>query len=352
VETLPKNKKHPLTAPPSTPSLDPAIRDFLRDSKLVHGDAFKAEPLTGGVASDIWRITDGDTDFVVKRALPRLRVAQVWEAPVSRNASEVEWMLEAGRIVPDAVPRVLAHDAARGAFAMSFLDPASHPVWKAELMTGRIDVDFAGAVGALIATIHAGTAGRADVATRFANDATFHALRLEPYLEATARRHEDLAERLFALSRGVLAKKTALVHGDVSPKNTLAGPRGPVLLDAECAWYGDPCFDLAFCLNHLLLKCVWAPVDRARYVASFGALVGRYLERVDWEPAAGLEARTAALLPALLLARIDGKSPVEYITDEGDKALVRDFARRHVASPPPGLVDLAHAWLEELPAHE
>ena len=95
-----------------------------------------------------------------------------------------------------------------------------------------------------------------------------------------------------------------------------------------------------------------APANRARYVESFAALVGRYMERVDWEPPADLEARTAALLPALMLARIDGKSPVEYITADKDKALVRDFARRRVAAPPPGLIDLAHAWLEEFPAHD
>jgi len=341
-----------LTVAPSDPPLDPAIRDFLFDSGLVHDTAFAAVPLTGGVASDIWHITEGDRSFVVKRALPRLRVAQVWEAPVSRNASEVEWMLEAGRIVPDAVPQVLAHDAARGAFAMTYLAPADHPVWKTELMDGRIDSAFAGRVGGLVAAIHAGTAGRADVAARFANDETFHALRLEPYLEATATRHPDLSDRLFALSRSVLATKKALVHGDVSPKNILVGPQGPVLLDAECAWYGDPCFDLAFCLNHLLLKCVWAPSHRARYVERFAALVAAYRERVDWEPVADLETRTAALLPALLLARIDGKSPVEYITAESEKARVRSFARRHVAAPPPGLVDLAHAWLEEFAAHD
>ncbi len=65
------------------------------------------------------------------------------------------------------------------------------------------------------------------------------------------------------LSAGTLAAKIALVHGDVSPKKVPAGPRGPVFLDAECAWYGDPAFDLAFCLNHLLLKCLWNRIGRA-----------------------------------------------------------------------------------------
>src|SRR5947208_5851567 len=93
------------------------------------------------------------------------------------------------------------------------------------------------------------------------------------------------------------ANKKALVHGDVSPKNILAGPHGPVFLDAECAWYGDPAFDLAFCLNHLLLKCLWVPQATARFLGSFDALAGAYLSQTGWEKPDGLEARAAALLP-------------------------------------------------------
>ncbi|MGH8726236.1 MAG: phosphotransferase family protein, partial [Burkholderiales bacterium] len=117
--------------------------------------------------------------------------------------------------------------------------------------------------------------------------------------------------------------KQCLVHGDVSPKNILVGSRGPVFLDAECAWYGDPAFDLAFCLNHLLLKCLWVPRARDAFLECFSALSGAYLQGVSFK---GVEERTASLLPALLLARVDGKSPVEYLTEES-KQLVRTVAR-------------------------
>ncbi len=111
-----------------------------------------------------------------------------------------------------------------------------------------------------------------------------------------------------------LRNKHALVHGDVSPKNILSRSRGPVFLDAECAWWGDPAFDLAFCLNHLMLKCLWVPAARAALLESFEAMTAAYLPLVAWEPAAALEKRAAHLLPALFLARVDGKSPVEYLT--------------------------------------
>mgnify|MGYP001026566966 CR=1 FL=1 len=266
------------------------VAAFLREAGLIAaGDTARFTPLTGGVASDIWKVEAGGRIFAVKRALEKLRVARDWRVPVTRNVSEVEWLRVAAQVVPHAAPRVLAHDAALGAFAMEYLDSADHPVWKAQLAAGYADVAFAARVGNTIATIHAATAHSDNYARRFANDALFHAIRLEPYLEATAQAYPDLADMLMQLSRDTLATKVALVHGDVSPKNILAGPQGPVLLDAECAWYGDPAFDLAFCLNHMLLKCLWVPQARAAFLACFDALAAAYLARVNWEPAADLD---------------------------------------------------------------
>ena len=139
----------------------------------------------------------------------------------------------------------------------------------------------------------------------------------------------------------------ALVHGDVSPKNIVLGPAGPVFLDAECAWYGDPAFDLAFCLNHLLLKCIWVPAMTEGYLESYAACAARYLEFVDWEPAEDLERRTAALLPGLMLARIDGASPVEYITDDIDRNRVRRAAGAALRNPPETLADLCCRFRED-----
>jgi hypothetical protein len=148
--------------------------------------------------------------------------------------------------------------------------------------------------------------------------------------------------------RVTAATKRALVHGDVSPKNILIGPRGPVFLDAECAWYGDPAFDLAFCLNHLLLKCLWTPSAAAAFLDCFDALASAYLAGVDWEPAAALEARAAHLLPGLLLGRVDGKSPVEYVTEERDKAHVRRTGRALLAQPVDTLAAVRRAWMHEI----
>ncbi|HEX9184820.1 MAG TPA: aminoglycoside phosphotransferase family protein [Burkholderiales bacterium] len=323
-------------------SLPEPVLGFLRASGLAAADEMpESAALTGGVSSDIWRVSLRSGPVCVKRALPRLRVAQVWEAPVERNRFEWRWMQVAARIVPGSAPRVLAQDEAGGLFAMEFLEGERHPLWKNELRAGRADAGFARQVGTSLARIHGATAGDAAIAREFATDAGFHAIRLEPYLLATARAHPDLAGRLEALAARTAATRTALVHGDVSPKNILAGPRGPVFLDAECAWYGDPAFDLAFCLNHLLLKCLWVPEAAPRFLACFDALATAYL--AAYAPA-GLEARAASLLPGLLLARVDGKSPVEYVTEEAKKARVRRVARALLQAPPERLAAVKDAW--------
>jgi aminoglycoside phosphotransferase (APT) family kinase protein len=320
---------------------DPVLlRDSLARMRLLAPDEpMVATPLTGGVSSDIWKIESGGRVFAVKRARPQLKVAAEWHVPVERNAYEVKWFRAAGAVVPGAAPDILGEDRAAGLFAMAYLDPATHPVWKDELRAGRIDRAFAAEVGYRLARIHSATAGGEGVAAAFATDATFHAIRLEAYLEATARAHPVVESSLMALSQATLATKKALVHGDVSPKNILVGPDGPVFLDAECAWYGDPAFDLAFCLNHLLLKCLWVPTSAPDFLAAFAALADAHLAGVSWEPPDLFERRAALLLPALLLARADGKSPVEYL-DEAGREAVRRTALPLITAPPPRLEDV------------
>jgi aminoglycoside phosphotransferase (APT) family kinase protein len=304
--------------------------------------------LTGGVSSDIWRIDLPAGAICVKRALAKLRVTADWQAPVNRNLYEARWMRRANAAVPGAAPALLGQDAASGSLAMQFLSPADHPLWKTQLRDGHADPGFAAAVADRLVHIHAATAADPGVAADFPTDAIFHAIRLEPYLLATARAHPDLAPRLEALVATTQANKRALVHGDVSPKNILAGPDGPVFLDAECAWWGDPAFDLAFCLNHLLLKCLWTPRARDGFLGCFDAMVAAYRAGVDWEAADAVEARVAQLLPGLFLARVDGKSPVEYITAAADQDRVRRVARALLIAPPRRLDAVRQAWSREL----
>jgi aminoglycoside phosphotransferase (APT) family kinase protein len=331
--------------------MDKQTEDSLRLSLVRMGLLGPAEPadftpLTGGVSSLIVKVATPRGALCLKRALPKLKVAKDWFAPVERNAAETAWTRLAGTILPGAVATILGEDPQSHTFAMEYLDGAAFPVWKELLLDGRIEPATAGSVARTIAAIHNATAGDQAVAQRFANDGQFAALRLEPYLEATARVHPELAEQLEALYRCTAATKRALVHGDVSPKNILAGTERVILLDAECAWYGDPAFDLAFCLNHMILKSAHLPQRRAAFGACFEALAQTYLGLAGWEDKAGLERRVASLLPGLLLARIDGKSPVEYLVDEKARERVRSCARAALVAPPPNLAALWRCWEE------
>jgi aminoglycoside phosphotransferase (APT) family kinase protein len=342
---MPADDTETLTHRPPT-----EILDGLRAMGLLSpGGAATGEPLAGGVSSDIWRIAlPGHGVVCVKRALPKLKVAADWQAPVARNLYEARWMRRAAAAAPDAVPALLGQDEATGTLAMEWLPPERHALWKAQLRDGHADPAFAAEVARRLVRIHAASAADPGAAEDFPTEAIFHAIRIEPYLLATARAHPDLAGPLEQLAAITATTGHALVHGDVSPKNILAGPRGPVFLDAECAWWGDPAFDLAFCLNHLLLKCLWTPRARADFLACFDVLAAAYLAGVDWEPAVVLEARAARLLPGLLLARVDGKSPVEYLTEDADKDRVRRVARMLLAAPVERLAAVRAAWAEEL----
>jgi 5-methylthioribose kinase len=304
--------------------------------------------LSGGVSCDVYEVDVGGTKICVKRALPKLRVKADWQAPAERSSAEVAWMKLANKIAPGRAPKILGEDPTRHMFAMEFFPPEKFPVWKAKLAAGQIDADFAGRVGGQLVFLHSSTIGRRDVEKNFANEAQFLALRLDPFLLHVARKHTAVSAELRAAARGVSRARIALMHGDVSPKNILVGPGGPVFLDAETACYGDPAFDLAFCLNHLLLKCLWNRAATRGFLACFDSLAERYLGLAAWEPVADLERRAARLLPGLLLARIDGKSPVEYITKDSDKAFVRSAARDFLMQDALRLDGLLASWKAKL----
>jgi len=335
-------------APDSRQPVPAEFAQALRELGLAKGEPLTGEPLAGGVSSDIWRIDTEQGPVCAKRALPRLRVAMDWRAPIERNVYEARWMELADAALAGCTPRLIGQHRTLGVLVMSYLSPAEHRLWKALLRDGHADAATAREVGYTLAAIHAYSAAHPELAARFASDAIFFDIRLEPYLLATARRHPDLAAALQELVAATQSQRVAPVHGDVSPKNILIGPRGPVLLDAECAWWGDPAFDIAFCLNHLLLKCLWNRAATASFLAAFDALADSYLHAVGWEPRAALERRAAALLPGLMLARVDGKSPVEYLTEDAQRDAVRRVAGALLRRPVERLEAVRAAWGEAL----
>ena len=214
-------------------------------------------------------------------------------------------------------------------------------------MDGQIDREIAARLGTILGTIHAEAARHPALRGPLANTSLFEELRVDPYYRTAARAHPDLDSRLLALIAAMdrPVDERTLVLGDFSPKNILVHAGGLILLDFECAHAGDAAFDLGFFLSHLLLKAIRASsVDRLfadRYMGLTPPFWARYLDRRGLDPAARAELVRRAILhvAGCALARVDGKSPVEYL-DARDQAVARSFAREVLLTEPTTWDDL------------
>ena len=321
-----------------------AVEASLSRMNLLVGPVRDIVRLTGGVSSDILLVTTARGQFCFKRALQKLRVSADWRAPVDRNRSEIQWIKAANDFLPGIAPAILGDDPVANAFAMTYLAPDEHPLWKTQLQVGAADPETANAAGRSLGRLHAATAAVPGMAASFENLDNFEALRIEPFILESARRRPEVGRELLGLAETLRAARTCLIHGDFSPKNILCGgPQGLVILDAECATWSDPAFDLAFCITHLLLKSAAHRRYRQRILRSLAALMDSYLGHVNWEPLDVFEARLARLTPALMLARVDGKSPVNYLR-RSDIQLTRVFALQAIRSPVSTIGDLLGFW--------
>ncbi len=302
--------------------------------------------LAGGVSCDIFLVQDGQERFVVKRALAKLRVTDDWFANVGRNATEQAYILCVSRFLPETVPRLISTNPHAGYFCMEFLG-LDFANWKQMLLGGICQPAHASQAGIILGTIHRTTAGDTAVASKFETTTDFRQLRLEPYLITTGRRHPDLREYFEGEVKRLAATREALVHGDFSPKNILIRGSRMVLLDCETAWYGDRAFDVAFLLNHFFLKSLHhapADPDLEKMVTAFWQA---YASTQENGGAKIIERRLVPLLLMLLLARVDGKSPVEYLI-EPKRLFIRDFVGYYLPSPPDTLAALSKIWFAQV----
>ncbi len=326
---------------------------ILRAADLVEGAEISVTPLTGGVSSDIRLVTTPERSFVVKRALDKLRVQDDWYADVSRNDYEQAYLRYVGEIVPEAVPSILFSDPDAGLFVMEYLG-GGFENWKSALLAGDVDPIYADEAGRILGKIHSVSWGDQSAAKTFDSTGNFFELRLDPYLLTTASRHPELATYLEAESQRIQETKVCLVHGDFSPKNMLIRRGRLVLLDCEVAWFGEPAFDVAFLLNHFLLKSLHFSAAPEPYLALASRFWRAYTTTLGEPFIDGLETRVVRLLPMLMLARIDGKSPAEYITDVEQQDLVRRFVAQIVPDTPGHLSEFLAMWrscLSDLKQH-
>lgn len=307
-----------------------ALRQYLVARGVASpGEAIEIRHLSGGVSCEVARVTTPRTELVIKQALPKLRVKEDWFSDLRRIITEKDCLAVYQRVVPRSVPELRFADEENFLFAMEAAPPEAE-MWKKQLLDGKVDFGVGETVAAVLATIHNATSRNSGVRARFLDVELFVQLRIEPYWRKVAERHPDLAADIAAEIDRNLSTKLALVHGDYSPKNILVSRDRIYLIDFECAHFGDPAFDIAFVTNHLMLKAVKNKPWAKAYLDLMVEMAHRYFAAVDFTEAKTLEEHAVRSLAFLLLARIDGKSPAEYITDDLDKHLVRKVSYRMV----------------------
>ncbi|MEX1095988.1 MAG: phosphotransferase [Planctomycetales bacterium] len=329
---------------------------YLRAAGRLDRDApAAAEPLAWGVSNVVLRVTPAaGPAFVVKQSRAKLRTEADWFSRLDRIEREAEILRALAEILPPgAVPAVLFEDRENHLFGMEAV-AADHRVWKAELLAGRATPAVAATAGEYLGTIHGRSAGRAEFAERFGDREVFDQLRIDPFYRRIAAAHPAIRPRIAGLIEELLATRLCLVHADFSPKNILLAGDRLTLVDFETGHYGDPAFDLGFFLSHLALKMVLHAVranEFLRLIDEFRAAYADALARTDAARAidpGDLERRTVSHFAGCLLARIDGKSPVDYLHEEGARRRVRSACLAAFADPP-ATIDEALARLHQAP---
>jgi 5-methylthioribose kinase len=302
------------------------VGDYLVARGLIPApEPLDVTELSGGISGVVLAVRSDGSHLVVKQALERFRVADEWLVPPARALSEAAALELMAQRAPGSVPTLLDVDPEAFVLVMEEAPPGWRP-WKAALLDGKADPNVAARLGRLLAVVHSADAdlGSAD---------SFDAQRVDPYLRTIQRRHPALAAEIGAYVERLLATRRCLVHGDWSPKNVLAGDDGLWVVDWEVVHRGDPVFDLAFLLNHLLLKTIHRPRAGRDYEACGRAFLEAYAHDVDLAYLLGLAG-------CLMLARVDGKSPAEYLT-EPEREQARAAGIAMLRSPPESL---AGAW--------
>jgi aminoglycoside phosphotransferase (APT) family kinase protein len=299
---------------------------LLRTGRVAPNEIVSVEPLSGGVSNRTMLVRRSQgRDWVVKQALPRLRVAAVWLSDPARSQREAMATQALAELTPPgAVAPLVFFDAAEHLLAIEAV-PQPHENWKAMLLAGRLEHEHVRQFAGLLATIH-GQAWqvRERLAEQFADRSFFESLRLEPYYSYTAERLNEARGFLNALVEETRSRTVTLVHGDYSPKNVLVHAGRLVLLDHEVAHWGDPAFDLGFALAHLLSKAHHVTSRRAEFADAarlFWRVYVSELTEVPWN--ADLEQRAVRHTLGCLLARVAGRSPLEYLSETERRAQQR-----------------------------
>ena len=300
---------------------------YLLEKGVIHSDIpYEVNYCRGGVSCIAALIeTEGKT-MLVKQGRAKLAVKEDWHADPARMKIEAIANDFYNKCIPQSAPAVLFYDE-ENCIMVRDAAPASCRMWKEDLLSGIFDFEVAQKTMEALAIVHNKSANSPEAAAAFANQDIFYQLRISPYFEFLAGKHTEYKAEIEAMIPKIRDDRRVIVHSDYSPKNILVNAdRSICILDYEIAHYGNPAFDVAFFTNHIVLKSAHMRQYSAAILNMLTCMTDTYFGMIDFTDAKELEAECIPLLGILMLARIDGKSPAEYITCEKTRQLVRDMA--------------------------
>lgn len=331
-----------------------SLRHYLTtQGHLRHGENVSFAKLSGGVSNRTVRVSwqDGKA-WVLKQALAKLRV-------------DVDWFSNPGRIVVEAnaarwlnilapqgtTPLFLFEDAENHLMAMEAISEKSEN-WKSLLLIGQIIPHHFEQFGILLGTIHRRSSQAGSrISSEFADTSHFVSLRLEPYYLYTAGRIPRAADFYRTLSQETMHHRHSLVHGDFSPKNTLIYQDRLILLDYEVVHFGDPAFDVGFALTHFLSKANHLRSERSSLATAallFWNIYRKEVKSLEWT--AELESRAVRHTLGCLLARVAGKSTLEYLTLQ-EVARQQEVVLQLITNNPTNVENLISEFIRKIEAH-
>jgi 5-methylthioribose kinase len=325
---------------------------YLRQTRrLQPGEIPAIIPLKGGVSNRTVLVERSDgSGFVVKQALEKLRVEADWHSNPDRSHREALGLAWLTRLAPPGtITPLLFEDSSHHLLAMEAV-PQPHENWKSRLLAGGLEIDHVKQFGHLLGTIHRrARQQREELALVFDDRSFFDSLRIDPYYRHAAARNPESAHFFAALIAETEAARETLVHGDYSPKNILIRSDDTlVLLDHEVIHFGDPAFDLGFSLTHLLSKAHHLPPHREKFLEAAQIYWKTYHETAeDLASSPTFESLAVRHTLGCLLARVDGRSPLEYL-NTGERDRQRAVVLAIIRAVPTSIVKTIEAFDQAL----
>lgn len=283
-------------------------------------------PLSGGVSNTVIKVYSPRGVFVLKQALRKLKVKAEWISDLERIHVEKQVLRFLARVIPGYTPALIFEDDGNYVFMMESA-PEQASNWKQLLMKGELKTSVAGMCGQFLGLVHQVTGGSVEARQLFSEKKYFRQLRVEPFFEYLKPMHPALEDVLEQHIEKTWARRDCLVFGDYSPKNILVWEQRIMPIDFEVAHMGDASFDIGFITCHLLLKSLHFPERMDDFHALAAAVLDGYFGARPVDRTV-VEAEAVMQLAFLMLARVDGKSPVEYIVEDDEKQRVRRIANR------------------------